>query len=163
MARSDCERLHSGWLAQPVNTASCAAFFAVGCWLLARGRTGDHLGVLVSGAVAVTAVGVGSIVYHGPQPDWADPVHSSSVIGLAFVLIAQTIHLIAGDPRTNVVPAWKAAGGWIAAGIVAYTLGRTGSSWCRPEALLQAHAGWHVLVAVGVGRIVAGYSKGPSK
>ena len=159
LAGSDCERLRSGWLAQPANTLSCAAFLAVGCWLLVRRRDGDHFAVLISGAVAVIAGGVGSIVYHGPQPDWADAVHSSSVLGLAVVLIAQTIYLVGRGSSRAVVPAWKAASGWMAAGLLAYALGRTRSSWCRPDTLLQAHAAWHVLVAVGVSRLVAGYSR----
>lgn len=159
MAGSDCERLRSGWLAQPVNTLSSAAFLAAGCWLLARVRKDDHPAILVSGAVALIAVGVGSLAYHGPQPDWAEPVHRGSVTGLAFVMVAQTIRLLAGRSWKAVVPAWKAAGGWMTAGLIAYALGRTRSPFCRPETLLQAHAAWHVLVAVGLERMVSGYSR----
>jgi hypothetical protein len=31
---------------------------------------------------------------------------------------------------------------------LAFLLGRSTSPWCRPESLLQAHAAWHLLVAV---------------
>lgn len=160
MAGSDCEQLRSGWLAQPANTVSCAAFLAVACWLLVRaGTSGDHRGVLLSGAGALAAVGVGSIVYHGPQPEWADPVHSGSVIGLAALLICQTVLRLAGRSRRVVVAAWRAGGGWLAAGLIAYVLGRTGSPWCRPDTLWQPHAVWHVFIAVGLGRLVQGYAR----
>jgi hypothetical protein len=32
---------------------------------------------------------------------------------------------------------------------LAFLLGRSTSPWCRPKSLLQAHAAWHLLVAVG--------------
>ena len=159
MAGSDCEQLRAGWLAQPANTVSCAAFLAVAWWLVYRAGTGaDRRGVLLSGALAIAGVGVGSFVYHGPQPAWADPFHGWSVIGLAFVIIAQTISLLVRGSREAVLPAWKAAGGWMAAGLLAYVLGRTSSPFCRPETLLQSHAVWHVLVAIGLGRMVAVYA-----
>ena len=159
MAGSDCEQLRSGWFAQPVNTVSCAAFLAVACWLLRRARaSGDPRGLLLSGAVALTAVGVGSVAYHGPQPGWADFVHSWSVNGLALVLLLQTVSLLVGKATRGVVAAWKAASGWMAAGLIAYAAGRTGSRWCRPDTVWQMHAIWHVLIAVGVARLVAGYS-----
>ena len=163
MAGSDCEELRSGLFAQPVNTVSCAAFVAVACWLLTRARTsGDPRGLLLSGAVALMAVGVGSIAYHGPQPGWADLVHSWSVNGLALVLLVQT-SLLVGKATRGVVAAWKAAGGWVAAGLMAYVAGRTGSRWCRPDTIWQMHAVWHVLIAVGVARLVAGYSSAMRK
>jgi hypothetical protein len=160
MAGSDCERLRSGWLAQPANTVSCAAFLAVACWLLAGAAiSGGQRRLLLSGAMALMAVGVGSSAYHGPQPGWADPVHSGSVIGLAALLIFQTGRRLVGGAGHVVVSAWKAAGGWIVAGLIAYALGRTGSPWCQPDALWQPHAVWHVFVAVGLGRVVACYAR----
>lgn len=160
MAGADCEQLRSGWLAQPANTVSCAGFVAVACWLAYRaGPGGDRRPLLVSGAVAIAAVGAGSFAYHGPQPGWAGPLHRWSVIGLAFVMAAQTIALLAGGSGQTILAAWKAAGGWLAVGLVAYVLGRTGSPICRPETLLQLHGAWHVLVAVGLGRMVAGYAR----
>ena len=40
--------------------------------------------------------------------------------------------------------------GLFATAAVAYALGRTGSGWCEPAALLQFHAAWHVLVALAM-------------
>jgi hypothetical protein len=36
-------------------------------------------------------------------------------------------------------------------GVALYVAGRTGSPWCDPDGVLQAHAGWHVLAAVALG------------
>lgn len=164
MAGSDCERLQSGWLAQPANTVSCVAFLAAGCWLLTRARTsGGPRRLLGTGAVALMAVGVGSIAYHGPQPGWADAVHGWSVNGLVLVVIGQTVHLLVRRVTNGVGVAWKAASGWLVAGLMAYAAGRTGSRWCRPDSLWQLHALWHVLIAGGVARLVAGYSSAMGK
>ena len=38
--------------------------------------------------------------------------------------------------------------------LVAYVAGRSGSSLCHPASLLQPHAAWHVLSAVGLGLAV---------
>ena len=37
LGAGDCERLHDGLIAQPVNTASALAYVAVGAWLIGRG------------------------------------------------------------------------------------------------------------------------------
>ena len=164
MAGSDCERLGSGWLVQPANAVSCVAFLAAGCWLLMTARNGDGpRSLLLSGAVALMAVGVGSIAYHGPQPGWGDPLHSWSVNGLVIVVVGQTVYLLLGAAFKSVGAVWKAAGGWMVAGLIAYTAGRTGSRWCRPDSLWQWHAVWHVFIAGGVARLVVGYSSAMQK
>ncbi|MGZ8624414.1 MAG: hypothetical protein ACXWYQ_09670 [Actinomycetota bacterium] len=45
--------------------------------------------------------------------------------------------------------AWGVVLGALALAGLAFLLGRSTSPWCRPESLLQAHAAWHLLVAVG--------------
>jgi hypothetical protein len=164
MASSDCEQLRSGWLAQPANAISCAAFLAAGYWLLTRTRNSDEpRALLLTGAAAMFAVGVGSVAYHGPQPHWADPLHSWSANALALVVAVQTARLLISRLARGVLAAWKASSGWIVAGLIAYVAGRTGSRWCRPDTLWQMHAVWHVLIAGGVARLVAGYSSAMRK
>jgi len=161
LAGSDCEWIGQGWLAQPANAVSSAAFLVVGCWLLVRARKSRNPGVLLSSAAAMIAVGVGSIAYHGPQPDWAGLVHSWSVFGLAAALVLQTFGLLARQAsRLVVVAAWRSAGGWMALGVAAYIAGRTGSPVCHPTSLWQLHAAWHVASAVAVGRVVWAYGEG---
>jgi hypothetical protein len=152
LAGEDCERIRKSWLAQPANSVSSATFLIVGCWLLIRARKSEHPAALVTFAATMIGVGIGSIAYHGPQPGWADPVHHWAVLVLAAVFIAETIRLVAAHGMHRVVSAWKRPVGWIAAALLAYVLGRTGSPWCRPGSLWQPHAAWHVLSAVGLGR-----------
>jgi hypothetical protein len=45
--------------------------------------------------------------------------------------------------------AWAVVLGLLALAGLAFLLGRSTSPWCRPESLAQAHAAWHLLVAVG--------------
>ncbi|MDP9208001.1 MAG: hypothetical protein M3O65_05800, partial [Actinomycetota bacterium] len=77
LGAGDCERLHDGLIAQPVNTASALALVAVGAWLAGRGlRAGARPGTEGSGepwrgasvgqvafGVAVAAAGIGSVDY----------------------------------------------------------------------------------------------------
>jgi hypothetical protein len=95
---SDCERIRSGWLAQPANAVSSLAYVAVGAWLLWRSCAPDA-GVrrkpLFAGGVGMVGVGLGSFAYHGPQPGWAVLAHDGSVVGLALVLVADNLSLLA--------------------------------------------------------------------
>ena len=45
--------------------------------------------------------------------------------------------------------AWGLVLGALALAGLAFLLGRSTSPWCRPTSLLQAHAAWHLLVALG--------------
>jgi hypothetical protein len=157
MASGDCELVRGGWLAQPANALSSTAFVFVGAWLAwtAR-RPGVHRAALVAGAVGLTAVGLGSIAYHGPQPGWAPLAHDGAIgvlavagIGLFGAALAQGRAKSAG-PLT----AWKQAAGWMAVALVAFVTGRTGSPLCDPTSPWQPHAVWHLLSAVALGRAV---------
>ena len=68
LGAGDCERLHDGLVAQPVNTASALAYLAVGVWLVGGALppgAAPHRRRLAFG-LAVAAAGVGSVDYHGP-------------------------------------------------------------------------------------------------
>jgi hypothetical protein len=156
LADSDCEQLRSGWLAQPANALSSAAFAAVGLWLLWRfsGR-GWRPGHLALGALALVGVGVGSIAYHGPQPSWAHVAHDVSAFVLAAVVAAETIWLFARTgTRPVIVDAWRATAPWAVFAVVAYGAGRSGSPLCRPTSLWQFHAAWHVVCALTIGALL---------
>ncbi len=151
MGGADCELLRDGWLAQPANAWSNAAYLAAAAWVLTRRRAVGRLPpeVLV-GAAALALVAVASGAYHGPQPDWAEAGHDASIAAL---VAAVAVHAVA--------EVWRRRWRWgrlsrtdavalvaLGCGVSLYVLGRTGGPLCAPASLLQPHAGWHLASAV---------------
>jgi hypothetical protein len=153
LGAGDCERLHDGLIAQPVNTASALAYVAVGAWLAGRGlRAGPGRGPLVAFGLAVTAAGVGSVDYHGPGSPAARLLHDGSlylVVGLvAWREVARWVGRGRLTPRGRV--GYRTALALAAAGAAGWWLGRTASPRCDPDSLLQGHAAWHLLGAAAL-------------
>jgi len=155
----DCERLHDGLVAQPVNTASALAYVAVGAWLIGRGLRPDTAGRsspaqprTVAFGAAVVAAGVGSLDYHGPGSPAARLLHDGglyAVVGLvAWHEIARRVGRARRTPRGRA--AYLAALAATAAGAACWWAGRTASPWCDPDSLLQGHAAWHLLGAAAL-------------
>jgi predicted membrane channel-forming protein YqfA (hemolysin III family) len=145
IGQSDCERIVSGTLAQPVLAITSLAYVVVGvavlCWTL------QVRGVLAATAgIVLIAVGVGSFAYHGPQPSWSGPAHDWPIVALAAVYAVGLARTVRRRRRV-----WIAAGGIFAIALIAYAAGRSGSPLCRPDSLWQYHGGWHVLTATAAG------------
>jgi hypothetical protein len=134
---SDCEAVRDGLLAQPVNSLSSLAYVVAAIVVV---RRDPRHGVL---ALALGAVGLGSFLYHGPMPGGAGFVHDGSLVVLAAALVhaAWRRHLRRPPIAALVVGA---------VAVTLYTLTRTGAALCRPESVLQGHAGWHVLTATAL-------------
>lgn len=143
---SDCEALESGALGQPVNTVSSLAYAAAAGYVLRRGGPP---------APALALVGVGSVLYHGPMPPGAGPVHDASLVAVPVAAVA-----VASRRRTFPRPP-AAAVAALAAGGVVNRLTRTGAPLCAPDSLLQGRALWHVLTAVGAGLWLARWAPEP--
>ncbi|MFI5508345.1 hypothetical protein ACIA48_12810 [Mycobacterium sp. NPDC051804] len=145
LGQSDCERAVGTTLAQPVLAITSLAYVAVGVavlWWALRGW-----GVLASAAgMVLVAVGLGSFVFHGPQPSWAGPAHDWPIIALAAVVVAGLIVSVRAQWRL-----WTTAAAIFALALLAYAAGRTGSPLCQPDSLWQFHGAWHVLTAAGAG------------
>jgi hypothetical protein len=136
LGASDCEALRDGWLAQPVNALSSVAYVVAGAYVLRRG--GPRLP-----ALALAAVGVGSVLYHGPMTPGAGLAHDGSIVALAATVpLAWRRRSLRWPPAAAVV-----AGG---AAIAVNLLTRTGAPLCRPASLLQGHAAWHILTALAI-------------
>jgi hypothetical protein len=133
---SDCEAVRDAVLAQPVNSVSSLAYVVAGAWVLRRG------GPAVP-AVALAAVGVGSLLYHGPMPPAAGIVHDGSIVALALAVAVLAWRRWLPRPGAAAVLA-------LVAGVAVNLLTRTGAPLCRPESVLQGHAAWHVLTAAGL-------------
>jgi hypothetical protein len=153
LGAGDCERLHDGLIAQPVNTASALAYVAVGAWLVGRGlRGGPGRRPLLVFGLAAGLAGVGSVDYHGPGSPAARLLHDGglyAVVGLvAWHEVARRVRRapLARERRA----AYRAALAAAAAGAACWWLGRTASPWCDPDSLLQPHAAWHLLGATAL-------------
>jgi hypothetical protein len=153
LGAGDCERLHDGLIAQPVNTASALAYVAVGAWLVGRGlRGGPGRRPLLVFGLAAGLAGVGSVDYHGTGSPAARLLHDGglyAVVGLvAWHEVARRVRRapLARERRA----AYRAALAAAAAGAACWWLGRTASPWCDPDSLLQPHAAWHLLGATAL-------------
>jgi hypothetical protein len=155
LGAGDCERLHDGLIAQPVNTASALALVAVGAWLAGRALRagpGPARPVTVGFGLAVAAAGVGSADYHGPGSPAARLLHDGTlyaVVGfVAWHEVARRVGRARLAPRRRA--AYRAALAAAAAGAACWWLGRTASPVCDPDGLLQPHAAWHLLAAAAL-------------
>lgn len=106
-----CERYGDGFWGQPANSVTSFAFIVAAIAILARRRGGPGR---VPYALIVAAVGVGSLIQHGPNPDWQAYAHDLPIAALlAFVAVDAASDLF-GHPRTDTH--WGVsttlAGGW---------------------------------------------------
>ncbi|HKZ20524.1 MAG TPA: hypothetical protein VJQ57_10470 [Acidimicrobiia bacterium] len=171
-AEVDCERVLSGFLGQPVNTITSLGFVVAGLIAYRRGARPPT-------ATLIAAVGVGSVVFHGPMPSWAEFVHDLT-IGWMLVWVILTemkwlrwwmlTFLAVGllmlvpaiaDPSQAVLsggavvlilrrPEGYLAVGLLAIGAIVGTLSRTGWPWCRPDSVWQGHGFWHLASAAAL-------------
>ena len=154
LGAGDCERLHDGLIAQPVNTASALAYLAVGAWLVGQGlRPGTARRRTVGFGLAVAVAGIGSVDYHGPGSPAARLLHDGGLYAVvSFVAVhevARRVRRAAGwTPRRRA--AYLAAMAAVAAGAACWWLGRTGGPLCDPDSPLQGHAAWHLLTATAL-------------
>jgi hypothetical protein len=146
LGAGDCERLHAGLIAQPVNTASALAYVAVGTWLI--GRRQPVFGL------AVAAAGVGSVDYHGPGSPAARLLHDGGLYAVVGLVAWHEVARHLRAPGAGWAPwrraAYRAALAATAAGAACWWLGRTAGPWCDPDSLLQPHAAWHLLGAAAL-------------
>lgn len=75
----DCERILDSLLGQPVNTLTAFGFIVAGGWVISR-STLRWVGI------ALIATGVGSILFHGPMPPFAEWAHDVSLAWLILVI-----------------------------------------------------------------------------
>ncbi len=175
LGASDCERLGAGLLAQPVNAITGLGIVLAGVVLVARAlrapqqrdlparragaepfpsarRSGappkPRVEPLVFGATVV-ATGVGSVLYHGPQPSHAEAVHDLSILAvLSQVAFYEVRYRLRGRPANP--KAFRVALASLGIGAAAFALGRTSSPLCDPDSPVQLHGAWHLLAALSL-------------
>ena len=95
LGESDCEEIRSGFIAQPVNALSSVAYVAGGGWVVASGaRAGRPAAVAFGGLLG--AVGVGSVLYHGPCPPGAQQAHDASLAAALGLVVLHNTAAISG-------------------------------------------------------------------
>lgn len=90
IGETDCEDLGGGWLAQPVNALSSLAYTVIGLAMIgwAAGAEGRERVVRWIFVGAMVATGVGSFLFHGPQPATARFLHDATFLAAIVVLAA---------------------------------------------------------------------------
>ncbi len=152
IGESDCEAIEPGLLAQPVNALSSLSYVAAGAIVLAMLTPQQRRGAGGLYALLLAVIGVGSVIFHGPQTAGAKIFHDAPIAAL-LVLIAVIIgarwrggrQIFPGATRRRVISLAVIGG---LAGL-SFLGGRTGSPVCDPDSPLQPHGGWHVLTSVG--------------
>lgn len=142
----DCELIHSGLVAQPINTLSSVAFFVAAglVWRSSRSAAGSLL-----------VGGVGSILFHGFPGTVSGVIHDAGVVAIAAVIVIALWRLRATPPIGGLVVLLVGIGVWFVT--------RTGGLLCAPESVVQGHAAWHTLAAAATVMIVSGRSARPTQ
>lgn len=150
---SDCERIVDAALAQPVSALTSVAYVAAGLIAVVWAVRLRALLSLAAG-VALVAVGVGSLVYHGPQPPWAGPAHDWPIVALGLLCV---LGVVRSGMRRDWSD-WLLPAAILAVGLAAYVGGRSESPLCRPDSTWQLHGAWHILSAAAAlaGAVVMG-------
>ena len=89
LGAADCEIVGGGWLVQPINAWSSLAYAAVGMALIAstsQAPRSDRT-LRVAFGVLMVATGIGSFLYHGPQPAAAGFAHDITFLAMLWFLI----------------------------------------------------------------------------
>jgi hypothetical protein len=91
LGASDCEEIRPGLIAQPANAVSSLSYVAAGGWVARRGLQAGRPAAMAFGAL-LAAVGVGSVLYHGPCPPGAQQAHDTSLAAtLGLVVLHNSI------------------------------------------------------------------------
>lgn len=110
LGTGDCEALGSGWLAQPENAWSSLAYTVVGVLVIVaalRSARSDRT-IPIAFGVLMSATGIGSFLYHGPQGDVAGFVHDITFLATLWFLIIMDPASPYGLQRRTALLAWGA-------------------------------------------------------
>jgi len=103
-----CERHLTGFLGQPANAITSAAFVVAGAGILVAARrdgirTKAPARDRVVFALLVSGIGVGSFTQHGPNPDWQAYAHD---LPLAAVLVFVATDAVSDLTGRELSPEW---------------------------------------------------------
>lgn len=118
LGASDCERLGTGVLAQPVSAVTSLAYVAVAVGVIVGARRTGRLGAesIVLG-VGLAGIGLGSVAFHGPQPAGARLAHDLPILVTVWFMLCLDAAQLAG--RRSTPWGWFAGGALVAALVAA--------------------------------------------
>ena len=103
IGETDCEGIHEGALAQPVNAITSFGYVAAGLALIVRGaRRGraESSSELIYGATLV-AIGLGSVAFHGPQPAGSQFVHDVPIAAALLYIFLHNLERLGRVKNAN--------------------------------------------------------------
>ena len=92
VAASDCEHCRDGLITQPANAVSSLAYVVAGADLLRRPEPDRPF------ALAVIAVGLGSVAYHGPGGVLGKWAHDASLLSMLGLMALSDATVVDGRP-----------------------------------------------------------------
>jgi peptidoglycan/LPS O-acetylase OafA/YrhL len=151
IGESDCEAIEPGLLAQPINALTSLGYVVAGIVVLLMLTPQQRRGVGGLYALLLALIGVGSVIFHGPQTPGAKFLHDAPIAALLALIVLIVIvrwrrgqQIFPGATKRRVV-ALVVTGAFAG---MSFLSGRTESPVCDPDSPLQPHGGWHVLTAV---------------
>ncbi len=97
---TDCETLRDAALAQPVNTVTSLAYVVVGVWVAATAyRRGRLDATAIVFALCLAGIGIGSVLFHGPQPAGSRLLHDLPITLTVVFIIVHDVWLLRGRDR----------------------------------------------------------------
>lgn len=105
----DCEAFRAGWLGQPANALSSLVFVLMGLWLILRRahRAPARAAEIRLFGVAALLTGLGSLVYHGPNPPWGQWAHDVPIAAGLLLAVVVDVATFTGRRRRELA-AWLA-------------------------------------------------------
>ena len=93
IGETDCEELGGGWLVQPVNAISSLGYTVIGLAMAgwAVSAEGRERGIRWTFIAALVATGLGSFLFHGPQPGAARFLHDITFLAALLVLVVADV------------------------------------------------------------------------
>lgn len=142
-----CEQFRDGWLAgQPAGTVSALALVVAGLLILAGPRRPVPARARWTYGLLVVAVGVGSVIQHGPHPPWQAYAHDLSLAAVLAFVAADAAADLTGRPTRGywwllptaamvpVVAAGPVASSAVQTGLAVVAIGLSlGRARVRPE------------------------------
>lgn len=151
LGETDCEDIDTGLVAQPVNTLSSLSYLLVGLVIIAAARRA-RLDPMISAAApwlagvygaAVALEGVGSVLFHGPQPPGSQWLHDWAIVAIVGMIALTDLYVLTLRP-------------WLSTASVTVVLAGSGVAMAFSPGAGYAVAALLFLVAV-VGEVLVVY------